>query len=873
MTKTDNGVPDLTSCDREPITRLEKIQNFAFLVAVANDWSIVRVSENIQAFMKAPPAKLMTARLDGFVTPAALHDIRNRMAILSSTGSERLYDVKLVQGMPNVDLAIHFQGDLLIIEGERSQKVERMEAASMVRAMATRLTKAATLDKFHKDAARQVLALTGFDRIMIYRFDGEGNGEVIAESTRAGMESFLGLNYPAGDIPQQARALYLLNPFRIIADVAAPTVALLPPADSVTRPLDLSLSISRAVSPVHIEYLRNMGVGASLSISIIVEGELWGLIACHANGPRLPSFIMRTASELFGAMYAMMLESRLRRGSGEDEQKARALADRMITMIAGDESLLQNASWLQDTTRDMIDCDGVAIYHGGTAHLHGLTPPEEQVLELAHLLNAASPSRVFVTDNLAAMHTPCGETASSAAGMMSIPISRVPRDYMLLFRRERLHEIRWGGDPAKVIDHGSDGPRISPRKSFAAFSETVRGKAQPFSDREQRIAEAIRQALIEVILRYSDGASDERRRASERQELLIAELNHRVRNILALIRSLVTQTGQAAADVASYVQSLSGRVQALARAHDRITRQSWGPAAFAGLFEDEIAAHDGAKGRLSIKGHDVNLQPQGIATMALVVHELFTNSCKHGALSSGSGRVEVLVEPVEGEGVYILWKEIGGPAVVAPSRRGFGSVILERTIPFDLQGTATLRFQLQGLEAEFFIPQHHVADAPMPQPGGGTSSTIGMATPADAKDAEPLEGAHVLLVEDNMLIALEAEDMLRELGAAHVALASTIPDAMQLVTQQTFQFAMLDINVGKGTTFDLATQLQGAGVPLIFATGYGEELAFERRDSDEVVIQKPYERDHLRRAIHRVLTSNVVNQPAENEERSPRSGA
>jgi light-regulated signal transduction histidine kinase (bacteriophytochrome) len=732
--------PDLTSCDREPITKLDRIQSFAFLAALANDWTIVRISENAADFLKAKPAKLLGVRFDTLISEEALHDIRNRMAILPSTGGERLFDVPLVQGKPPCDLAIHFQGDLLIIEGERSQPAERMEAASMVRAMTTRLVKAPTLAKFHNDAARQVLAITGFDRIMIYRFDDDGNGEVIAESTRAGVESFLGLHYPAADIPKQARALYLLNPFRIIADVSAPPVALLPPAGSVTPPLDLSLSISRAVSPVHIEYLQNMGVGASLSISIVVEGQLWGLIACHANSARLPSFVMRTAAELFGGMYSMMLESRLRYGRSEDEQKARALADRLITSIAGDETLMENAQWLQDMTRDMIDCDGVAIYRAGATYLNGATPPEEEVIALAHHLNAASPSRVFVTDQLGSIHPPCGAKPDVAAGMMSIPISRVPRDYILLFRRQRLAEIRWAGDPTKVLEEGPDGPRLSPRKSFAAFAELVRGKAPPFSDREQRIGEAIRQALIEVILRYSDGASDERRRASERQELLIAELNHRVRNILALIRSLVTKTGQAADDVTSYVHSLSGRIQALARAHDRVTRESWGPAPLAGLFDDEIAAHQGASGRFSVNGPAVLLRPQAIATMALVVHELFTNSCKYGALSS-TGRVEVTTDVVDGEGVYIRWQEIGGPAVTAPTRRGFGSVILERTIAFDLQGTAELRYLLEGLEAKFFIPHHHVFLAPEATQPARPPGAPFMAADVTTSAEPPLKGA------------------------------------------------------------------------------------------------------------------------------------
>ena len=161
-------------------------------------------------------------------------------------------------------------------------------------------------------------------------------------------------------------------------------------------------------------------------------------------------------------------------------------------------------------------------------------------------------------------------------------------------------------------------------------------------------------------------------------------------------------------------------------------------------------------------GPDIHLQPQAIATMALVVHELVTNSCKHGALS-GTGRVDVSVETTEGEGLHIRWKEVGEPAVLAPTRRGFGSVILEKTVPFDLQGTAKLRFLLEGLEAEFFIPQHYVFVGSHIPAAAASAPTSGNPNDAVATESElPLNGAAVLLVEDNMLIALEAEDMLRQ---------------------------------------------------------------------------------------------------------------
>ena len=292
---------DLSVCDREPITQLERIQPFGFLLAMSTDWTVARASANLEAFIGLTPAAAIGARLDQLVDPSALHEIRNRMAFLYTTKSvERLYGVALVRGGAKMDVAVHFADSMFVLEGELSSDDDPLDAASRVRVMMARLASRTTFDSFHHDAARQIRAMTGFDRVMIYRFHDSGAGEVIAESRSNGTESFLGLHYPASDIPAQARALYLRNPFRVIADVDAKTVPLLPAALSAVQPLDLSFAITRAVSPVHVEYLKNMRVAASLSISIVVDGALWGLIVCHHGKARLPRFVVRTAAELFG---------------------------------------------------------------------------------------------------------------------------------------------------------------------------------------------------------------------------------------------------------------------------------------------------------------------------------------------------------------------------------------------------------------------------------------------------------------------------------------------------------------------------------------------------------------------------------------------
>jgi light-regulated signal transduction histidine kinase (bacteriophytochrome)/CheY-like chemotaxis protein len=848
--------PDLTICDREPITRLDRIQSFGFLLALSNDWTIVRASENLRAFLGVSPEQVLGKRFDRLISEQATHDIRNRMAMLFSTGAERLYGVRLLAGKERAfDLSVHLAGDLLIIEGEESQPDSRTEAASMVRAMIARLAQADTPDAFHRNAARQVGAITGFDRVMIYRFDETAAGEVIAESTSFGVDSFLGLHFPASDIPVQARALYVRNAFRIIADVASPPVTLPPPVGGVVQPLDLTMAITRAVSPVHIEYLRNMGVGASLSISIIVNGKLWGLIACHNETPRLPSFVMRTAAELFGQMYSLTLESRLHQAASKEAERVDLLSERLLSSIASDPSLLKDAQWLQGVSRDMIASDGVAIYYGGEIFTSGATPPDNDVRALAQELGLASPSRVFDTDCLASVYPDSAATADRAAGMLAIPLSRISRDYIMLFRRERLQEIKWGGDPAKAVEQRNDGARLSPRKSFAAFASLTRGRSRPFTPQDRRIGEAIRQAVIEVSLRFSESTGDAQKQAVQRQELLIAELNHRVRNILSLIRGLISQSERSASDLSSYVGALNGRVQALARAHDKITKQNWGPAPLMSLFVDEMAAQSADDpDRLVLNGPAVLLTPRAVSTMALVIHELITNSIKYGALST-VGMVYVAAESVS-EGLWLRWRERGGPTVQPPERRGFGSVIVERTVSFDLQGRTEIRFAPGGFEADFFIPHEHIASvsehafAPQAFEEGASKPIL----PAD----RPLEGVTILLVEDNLLIALEAEAMLTDLGARLVVSASTLRAAEEAVSAHEFGFAMLDISVGNATSFALALRLRSAGTPYIFASGYGDQVALDSDHSASVIIQKPYERDHLRRAIYLVRRDRLV---------------
>jgi light-regulated signal transduction histidine kinase (bacteriophytochrome) len=841
---------DLTNCDREPIHILGAIQPIGFLIAVSSDWLVARVSRNIGQFFDTSPEDLLGRPLTDIMTPAAIHGLRNRVAMLRGPDSvERIFGCTVIESHEPYDVAIHMSGGQIVIEAEPSSGGEHGDAAGTVRSMIARLDTAESMAAFFNEGARQIRALSGFDRVMVYRFAEDGSGEVVAESAKPGIGSFLGLHYPASDIPAQARELYKRNLLRLITDVNAEPVPIVPQLDENKRPLDLSLSILRAVSPIHIEYLKNMGVGASMSISIIVEGRLWGLFACHHYGPRCPSFERRSVAELFAQMFAMRLESRERQETVEFERRARDISDQLLGAVASDETLLNDPDWLGDILTNAIPADGVGVWINGNHAFSGNSPSSADFARIVRSLNGMAAGKVFATDRISAFVPGAEKFASSVAGMLAIPISRSPRDYVVLFRSELIRSVRWGGDPHKPVEYGPNGPRLTPRQSFEEWKELVEGRSRAFTSSELRVAETLRATLIEVVLRLADEASAERQQANERQELLIAELNHRVRNILGVIRGLIRQSKpKDGSTVEDFVRLVDGRVHALARAHNQITDDHWGPAPLRALIDAEAAAFlaDHSE-RVSVQGPAILLNPQAYSTMALVVHELVTNSAKYGSLSD-SGRVAISWSRANNGDLIIEWRENGGPSVKSPTRKGFGSTIIDRSIPYDLGGEARIDFKPEGVEASFRIPAKHVSEPP-----DHSGPAIRFAKPLGQSHAlapaQVVKGKTILLVEDSLIIALDAEDILKRLGALHVTTAGTVENALEAIDNDGPELALLDINLGDQTSFAIADRLLELGIPFLFATGYGEQAQLPPAHQARTVVQKPYTLENVARML------------------------
>jgi light-regulated signal transduction histidine kinase (bacteriophytochrome) len=842
---------DLTNCDREPIHVLGMIQPIGFLIAVSTDWLVRRVSENVADFIGRSPEEMVGRPLAEFLPPKAVHDLRNCVAKLRGPDAiERVFACELVKGIP-FDIAVHVSADNIVIEAEPGAATVT-DTTGTVRSMIARLDQTPDFTAFFREGARQVRALLGFDRVMVYKFDDDGSGEVVGESCRSGIGTFKGLHYPASDIPQQARLLYKRNLLRIITDVNAMPAAIYPQIDEVGRPLDLSLSMLRAVSPIHIEYLKNMGVGASMSLSIIVDGELWGLFACHHYAPRCPTFQARSVSELFAQMFSMRLESRERREVVEYERRARDISDQLLGAVASDETLLKDPDWLADILTHAIPADGVGVWINGSYAFSGMTPSTDTFRRIVRALNGTAAGKVFATDQLSTLLPDTDNEADGLAGLLAIPISRSPRDYVVLFRTELVRAVRWAGDPHKPVTYGPNGPRLTPRQSFEEWKELVQGRAKPFTTPELRVAETLRATLIEVVLRLADEAAAERHQASARQELLIAELNHRVRNILGVIRGLIKQSQPDDPAIKQFIKVVDGRIHALARAHNQITDDHWGPAPLQAMIDAEAAAFAADKSdRLLSSGPPVLLNPQAYSTMALVVHELVTNSTKYGSLS-GDGKAEIAWYRDKNRDLVMTWRETGGPPVVPPARKGFGTTIIERSVPYDLGGKAEARYLPLGFEADFWIPTRHVTE-----PKSFAGPAIKFSRPALNHPVKPpprlLIGKTVMLVEDSLIISLDAEDILTRLGADNVLTYATLQGALDNLGTAMPSVGVLDINLGDRTSFPIADRFAELGIPFVFASGYGEQASLPIEHRGHPVIQKPYTLENVASGLAEIL--------------------
>lgn len=399
----------------------------------------------------------------------------------------------------------HRTATQLIIECEPEPAEKPPEAPiyGVVRDLSPKLQAALSVQALADLAAHELQRLTGFGRTLVYRFDDEGHGEVLSEALHAGYESYKGLRFPATDIPVQARALYLSNRFRLIPDASYEPVPLLTAADAPRAgDIDLSQAFLRSVSPVHLEYMRNMGTPASMSISIVVDGKLWGLVSCHDHAPRNLSPDMRVACTHLGQLLSMQIEAKQANAAVSDRLELRQLTLEIVAQLADSDSTLRHILDEPAALLRLARASGAAVVLDEQTWTVGETPPTDALLELAAWISGLG-GKVYESSRLVEHYPAASQWPGSIAGVLAVSISQVHRHVILWFRPEIVQTVTWAGDPRKGSTPDAAG-RIHPRRSFENWVENISGRSVPWSGAEISAAGELRQALIGIVLRRAE---------------------------------------------------------------------------------------------------------------------------------------------------------------------------------------------------------------------------------------------------------------------------------------------------------------------------------------------------------------------------------
>jgi len=521
-------------CAQEPIHIPSSIQPHGMLLALtAADLRLAAVSENLAALLHTTPQQLAGQTID---------------RILDKSSSERLGQelrsdrpasavVRLLPPAPPDawEASVHRSGDLILAEFEPSQAGDDGKFLfDQVRTGTDTIRRAATVAEACQSLVRSIRVMSGYDRVMVYRFDARWNGEVIAEDATAGGRSYLGHNFPASDIPAQARALYTSNTFRLIPDARYAPSRILPAANSADgQPIDLSSSILRSVSPIHCEYLANMGVVASMSVSIIKDGALWGLVACHHHAPRFVSLAVRQACELLTQALSWFLDTNERIAFARAVEAVRETASTAGPTAGGDSrSALDRvlAALLQQA-----GADGMALCHATDIWTAGVTPDRARIRAIADRLGADQEQALF-TDRLGELHPSADGEQSAASGMAAV---RLPMSWLLWFRPEWPHTVSWAGDPAAPVIVSPETGRINPRTSFRTWRQHVRGHSRPWDTHDQ--AMVIEAGNLVTRLLFEDQEARRQEAAERERERTATELKAATALQTSLLPSLRVQ--------------------------------------------------------------------------------------------------------------------------------------------------------------------------------------------------------------------------------------------------------------------------------------------------------------------------------------------
>lgn len=840
----------MDQCAAEPVHVPGLVQPFGCLLAMdMTTGQLTYASENTKDILDLPASDFLGANAREILGRSFIHKALNGLSSArgdlkrASLGQNEVCDRV-------VETGVFKSGDQLVIEFENPQDPGLAgEEAIKLLSFLINVIQDTTDEKSLMSATVCLLRnLTGYDRVMAYKFDADYNGEIIAEDRTRFIEPFVGLRFPHWDIPAQARGLMKLLPVRFIEDVAQTPVTLWAQNEELPD-LDITPAYSRGVSPVHMQYLSNMGVKATMTLSVVVDDQLWGMISFHALKPLVPPEKQRELLASFADYLSLKLKTLKQEQRWQMVSKVDDVKSRLLQQIENDEKAVAVLPQVGPTILDVMNADGIALLTAEETTSYGHVPSQGLLTSL--LADAlARPNKIIAIRNLEQRYPQHKDGCNGCAGALAAAINADRA--LCIFRKESAVSVQWAGNPSKTTEQVDGRTRLAPRGSFSVFLEEIDGQSEAWSEQDLYFAERIWALMNTAERRVLLNKLETKEKLGRQQALMIDELNHRVRNILALVRSVSQQSRRRYGTLYSYASAIESRILALAAAHDIASGSIVSAVSTTRLIEQELAPFGSEKPNYAILGDDVFLRADIAPMFALVVHELTTNAAKYGALSVDTGRVDVYLSQ-DDRGVSIQWSESGGPPVRALTEKGFGTVLIERSIPHEMDGEATLEFNPSGVEARLWLPlERFDLDATETEERQSRKSRLMVDRPKTPRLGEVIEA--VWVVEDNFVIAFEMQTQLEQLGCENVSVFSSSEDALEAANRLLPDFAILDINLGEGKTSEvIATKLMDCHVPFVFITGYGNTDTLPKDFNKVPCLTKPVSNTDLQKAFEHAL--------------------
>lgn len=598
---------DLSNCDREPIRVPGSIQPHGLLLVLDNErHQIIQASDNAASLLNYRDGALIGLAITEVFPPAVGQSLRSKLS-KAPKNSHPLFletiSIRSGEGETSFHAVAHRNDAGIILELEKANTFTSFADASselyrLLDDYSLRVEEVNEIPSLCHETTIAIRALTEFDRVLVYQFDEDWNGIVVGEDNSGNLPVYMNHRFPASDIPAQARELYRLNRVRIIPDSSYRPVPITPAVNPTTgHALDMSFSTLRSVSPIHVEYMKNMETASSMSVSILRNGKLWGLISCHHREPKMVPVTVRTTCDLIARAFALRLSALEYATYYERRISVRFVYAKLLADMANRGDF---ATALAENPADLlafVEAEGAAIVSAEECHLIGKTPTESETRQIAEWLFESMKPEVYHTESLVEQNPHFANLTQVASGILAVSVSKLHPSYLIWFRPEVIRNINWGGDPHKPVVTTREYVQLHPRKSFETWKETVRNRSLPWDQSEIECAGDLRNAIVGIVLKKA-----------EELALLNAELIRSNKELEAFSYSVSHDLRAPLRHIVGYAEMLKDAgTEKLSKEDNRCINVIIESSEYAGKLVDKLLGYS-RLGRSELQQSPINLQ-------------------------------------------------------------------------------------------------------------------------------------------------------------------------------------------------------------------------------------------------------------------------